>query len=56
MPPRSPLPARNGLAAARLRTPDGNRERLYPWPTMGAWLRHRLPEHVDVPGMLGQGR
>jgi tRNA pseudouridine32 synthase/23S rRNA pseudouridine746 synthase len=23
---------------------------------MGAWLRHRLPEHVDVPGMLAQGR
>lgn len=23
---------------------------------MGAWLRHRLPEHVDVPGMLGQER
>jgi tRNA pseudouridine32 synthase/23S rRNA pseudouridine746 synthase len=23
---------------------------------MGAWLRGRLPEHVDVPGMLAQGR
>lgn len=23
---------------------------------MGAWLRHRLPEHVDVPGMLAQER
>jgi tRNA pseudouridine32 synthase/23S rRNA pseudouridine746 synthase len=23
---------------------------------MGAWLRHRLPVHVDVPGMLAQGR
>lgn len=23
---------------------------------MGAWLRHRLPEHVDVEAMLGQGR
>lgn len=23
---------------------------------MGAWLRDRLPEHVDVPGMLAQGR
>lgn len=23
---------------------------------MGAWLRHRLPEHVDVPGMLAEGR
>lgn len=23
---------------------------------MGDWLRHRLPEHVDVPGMLAQER
>lgn len=23
---------------------------------MGAWLRHRLPDRVDVPGMLEQGR
>ena len=23
---------------------------------MGAWLQHRLPEHVDVPGMLAQER
>lgn len=23
---------------------------------MGAWLRHRLPEHVDVPAMLAEGR
>ena len=23
---------------------------------MGAWLRHRLPDHVDVAGMLTQGR
>jgi tRNA pseudouridine32 synthase/23S rRNA pseudouridine746 synthase len=23
---------------------------------MGAWLRDRLPEHVDVPGMLAEGR
>lgn len=23
---------------------------------MGAWLRHRLPDRVDVPGMLAQGR
>ena len=23
---------------------------------MGAWLRHRLPEHVDVPGLLEQER
>jgi tRNA pseudouridine32 synthase/23S rRNA pseudouridine746 synthase len=23
---------------------------------MGEWLRHRLPEHVDVPGLLAAGR
>ncbi|HEY3437355.1 MAG TPA: pseudouridine synthase [Actinotalea sp.] len=56
MPPRSPLPARHGLDAARLRTPDRIRQSPDPWPTMGAWLRHRLPEHVDVPGMLAQER
>ncbi|WP_258724810.1 pseudouridine synthase [Cellulomonas sp. NS3] len=56
MPPRSPLPARHGLDAARLRTPDRDRATPDPWPTMGAWLRHRLPEHVDVPGMLAQER
>ncbi|MGW6131040.1 pseudouridine synthase [Cellulomonas sp. NPDC055163] len=56
MPPRSPLPARHGLDAARLRTPDRDRATPDPWPTMGVWLRHRLPEHVDVPAMLVQGR
>ncbi|HEX5335892.1 MAG TPA: pseudouridylate synthase, partial [Propionicimonas sp.] len=56
MPPRSPLPARHGLAAAWLRTPDRDRASPTSWPTMGAWLRHRLPEHVDVPGMLAQER
>ncbi|MFI2754003.1 pseudouridine synthase [Cellulomonas sp. P22] len=56
MPPRSPLPARHGLSAARLRTPDRDRTRSDEWPTMGAWLRHRLPEHVDVPGMLAEQR
>ncbi|GEA87615.1 pseudouridine synthase [Cellulomonas cellasea] len=56
MPPRSPLPARHGLDAARLRTPDRDRSAPDPWPTMGAWLRHRLPQHVDVPGMLAQER
>uniref|UniRef100_UPI00202935FC pseudouridine synthase n=1 Tax=Actinotalea sp. C106 TaxID=2908644 RepID=UPI00202935FC len=42
--------------AARLCTPPRERDRPDPWPTMGAWLRHRLPVHVDVPGMLAQGR
>ncbi len=56
MPPRSPLPARHGLDAARLRTPDRVGKAGAPWPTMGAWLRHRLPEHVDVARMLTDGR
>lgn len=56
MPPRSPLPARHGLDAARLRTPDRDRANPAPWPTTGAWLRHRLPDRVDVAGMLAQGR
>lgn len=61
MPPRSPLPPRDGLDAAWLRTPDRDRHAPHDhdaagWPTMGAWLRHRLPQHVDVAGMLAQGR
>ncbi|MDO8108382.1 pseudouridine synthase [Isoptericola sp. b441] len=56
MPPRSPLPARHGLDAARIHTPAADREPVDRWPTMGAWLRDRLPDHVDVPGMLAQGR
>ncbi|MDM8085286.1 pseudouridine synthase [Cellulomonas cellasea] len=56
MPPRSPLPARHGLSAAWLRTPDRDRSRPDEWATMGQWLRHRLPEHVDVPAMLAQQR
>lgn len=54
--PRSPLPARHGLDAARLCTPPPVRHTPDPWPTMGAWLRHRLADHVDVAGMLAQGR
>jgi tRNA pseudouridine32 synthase/23S rRNA pseudouridine746 synthase len=27
-----------------------------PWPTMGAWLRHRLDGRTDVEGMLADGR
>ncbi|GIG34629.1 pseudouridine synthase [Cellulomonas pakistanensis] len=56
MPPRSPLPPRHGLAAAWLRTPDRDRTRPVPWTTMGAWLRDRLPEQVDVAAMLADGR
>ncbi|HEY0217153.1 MAG TPA: pseudouridine synthase [Cellulomonas sp.] len=57
MPPRSPLPPRDGLDAAWIRTPDRDRTRpAQTWPTMGAWLRHRLPEHVDVADMLARRR
>lgn len=48
----SPLPPRHGLASAWLRTPDRDKPYPDPWPTMGAWLRHRLPERVDVAAML----
>jgi tRNA pseudouridine32 synthase/23S rRNA pseudouridine746 synthase len=54
VPPRSPLPARHGLSAAWLRTPDRSAE--HTWPTMGAWLRDRLPAYVDVADMLEHGR
>jgi tRNA pseudouridine32 synthase/23S rRNA pseudouridine746 synthase len=56
VPPRSPLPPRHGLGAAWLRTPDRGVPRPDPWPTMGAWLRHRLPERVDVATMLEHRR
>ncbi len=56
MPPRSPLPPRHGLAAAWLRTPDRGVPTPDPWPTMGAWLRDRLPERVDIPAMLAERR
>lgn len=39
-----------------MRTPDSDRSRPVAWRTMGEWLRDRLPEHVDVPGMLADGR
>ena len=56
MPPRSPLPPRHGLSAAWLRTPDRDRPRPDPWPTMGAWLDHRLGARTDVPRMLADAR
>lgn len=56
MPPRSPLPPRHGLGAAWLRTPDRDLSRPAPWATMGVWLRHRLPERVDVAAMLADER
>jgi tRNA pseudouridine32 synthase/23S rRNA pseudouridine746 synthase len=60
VPPLSPLPARHGLSAAWVRTPDRerghDRETAETWPTMATWLRHKLPAHVDVPGFLAAGR
>ncbi|RYY47166.1 MAG: pseudouridylate synthase [Actinomycetales bacterium] len=56
MPPRSPLPPRHGLGAAWVRTPDHDRTRPAPAPTLGEWLRDRLPERVDVEAMLAAGR
>ena len=53
---QSPLPARNGLSAARLRTPDRDPARIDPWLTMGAWLRDKLPAQVDSSEMLERER
>jgi tRNA pseudouridine32 synthase/23S rRNA pseudouridine746 synthase len=56
VPPRSPLPARHGLSAAWVRTPDRDALHSETWPTMASWLRHKLPEQVDVAGFLADGR
>lgn len=60
MPPRSPLPARHGLNAAWVRTPDRARRdgdgAGAAWPTMGAWLEHRLGSRTDVSAMLADER
>ena len=56
MPPPSPLPPRHGLDAAWVCTPEEDRTRPHPWPTMGAWLLERLPQFVDVAGFLAGER
>ncbi|TFD34189.1 pseudouridine synthase [Cryobacterium cryoconiti] len=56
MPPPSPLPRRHGLEAAWVCTPERDRERPHPWPTMGAWLLERLAGFVDVAGFLADER
>ncbi|WP_297361895.1 pseudouridine synthase [Mycetocola sp.] len=56
MPPRSPLPQRLGLDPAWMRTPDLDRSRPDPWPTMGAWLGERLSEFIDVAGFIADER
>jgi tRNA pseudouridine32 synthase/23S rRNA pseudouridine746 synthase len=53
------LPARHGLGAAWVRTPDRQARPGAPelsWPTMANWLRHKLPEHVDVDALVSEGR
>jgi tRNA pseudouridine32 synthase/23S rRNA pseudouridine746 synthase len=39
-----------------MRTPDLDRARQDPWPTMGAWLGERLSEFLDVAVFLAAGR
>lgn len=39
-----------------MRTPDRDKPAPEPWPTMGAWLRDRLPDRVDVARMLAEER
>lgn len=55
MPPRSPLPPRDGLDAAWLRTPDNDPDTAAPWVTMGAFLADRLPARAPVQEMLIAG-
>jgi tRNA pseudouridine32 synthase/23S rRNA pseudouridine746 synthase len=50
------LPQRHGLDAAWVCTPEWDRARPHPWPTMGAWLLERLAEFVDVAGFLAGER
>lgn len=55
MPPRSPLPRRNGLDAAWVRTPDNLPSNRGRWQTMGEFLRERLPGVAPVAEMLQAG-
>lgn len=55
MPPRSPLPQRQGLDAAWLRTPDNVPGRPARWATMRDFLVGRLPAAVPVDEMLAAG-
>lgn len=54
MPPPSPLPQREGLNAAWIRTPDATVPAL--WPTLRDWLWHKVGRHVDVDQYLAQQR
>lgn len=55
MPPRSPLPQRDGLDAAWLRTPDREPGVTPRWATMAEYLRERLPDEAPVASMLATG-
>ncbi|WP_084075056.1 pseudouridine synthase [Demequina sp. NBRC 110052] len=54
MPPRSPLPQRDGIDAAWIRTPNTAPEPA-PWATMREFLLERLPSHADVEARLAAG-
>ncbi len=55
MPPRPPLPQRDGLDAAWVRTPDNLPGSEPVWGTMRDFLVARLPEGVPVDAMLAGG-
>ncbi len=55
MPPRSPLPQRQGLGAAWVRTPDRDPNAPAPWATMRDFLVDRLPDAVPVAERLAAG-
>jgi tRNA pseudouridine32 synthase/23S rRNA pseudouridine746 synthase len=56
MPPRSPLPQRNGLDAAWVRTPDNDPNHAPRWETMLDFLAERFPRAVPVEAMLASGK
>lgn len=56
VPPKSPLPQRNGLDAAWMRTEDVVRGEPHRWSTMRDWLEFRSKGHIDVDEALGEGR
>lgn len=56
VPPKSPLPQRDGLDAAWMRTEDVVRGVAHRWATMRDWLELRLKGHVDVDDWLADGR
>ncbi|HEX7462666.1 MAG TPA: pseudouridylate synthase, partial [Dermatophilaceae bacterium] len=55
MPSRSPLPQRQGLDAAWLRTPDNDPDAHPRWATMRDFLVDRLPDVVPVAERLEVG-